>query len=256
MVPASGQSAHLHRTLSGSNSPSHMPTQAVANPPKQVGPRRPPADCAEVRIRCTICSNTRCTFAFTVVAMVSALVSEHETRLSPSYSQTTARCSQCCTLCGIFHAANPAFPLLAGILCTLWCLQAANRPTCTAPYPDQIARAICRLKLLPIHPSKSALGDHQLIVPKCALGALYVAILDAPLHLLLLLWSQPWSVSTRQGFHRLTAKLLPDAASVALCVGYFMQLTLLFHCLLAYSARYGACKRPIGPPAPHLIRIK
>jgi hypothetical protein len=147
MVPASGQSVNLHRTLSRSNSPSHMPTQAVANPPKQVGPRRPPTDCAEVRIRCTTCSNTRCTFAFTVVAMVSALVSEHETRRSPSYSQTTARCSQCCTLCGIFHAANPAFPLLAGILCTLWCLQAANRPTCTAPYPDQIARAICRLKL-------------------------------------------------------------------------------------------------------------
>ena len=85
---------------------------------------------------------------------------------------------------------------------------------------------------------------------ECALGEPYVAILDAPLHLLLLLWSQRWLVSTRQGFHRLTAKLLPDAASVALYVGHPMQLTLLFHCLLAYSARYGACKRPIGPPAP------
>ena len=147
MVPASGQSAHLHRTLAGSNSPSHMPTQAVANPLKLVGPKRRPADCGKVRIRCTICSNTRCIFAFTVVAMISALVSEHEARLSPSYSQTTARCSQCCTLCGTPHAANPAFPLLAGTLCTLWCLQAANRPTCTALYPVQIARAICRLKL-------------------------------------------------------------------------------------------------------------
>ena len=153
MVPASGQSTHLHRTLSGSNSPSHMPTQAVTNPLKLVGPRRQPTNCGRVRIRCTMCSNTRCTFAFTVVAMVSALVSDHETRLLPPYSQTTARCSQCCTLCGIFHAANPAFPLLAGILCTLWCLQAANRPTCTALDPVQIARAICRLKLLPIHPS-------------------------------------------------------------------------------------------------------
>ena len=164
-----------------------MPTQAVTNPLKLVGPRRRPTDCGKVRIRCTICSNTRCTFAFTVVAMVSALVSEHEARLSPPYSQTTARCSQCCTVCGIFGAINPAFPLLAGILCMLRYLQAAYRPTCTAPYPDQIARAICRLKLLPIHPSKSALGDHQLIVPKCALGALHVVRLDALLHLLLLL---------------------------------------------------------------------
>ena len=154
--------------------------------------------------------------------MSVALVSEHAARISPSYSQTTARCSQCCTLCGICHAANPAFPLLAGILCTLWCLQAANRPTCTAPYPDQIARAICRLKLLPIHPSKSALGDHQLIVPKCALGALYVATLDAPLHSPLLRWSQPWLVSMRQGVRPLTAKPLPNAASVALCVWYSM----------------------------------
>ena len=256
MVPASGQSTHLHRTLSGPNSPSHMPTQAVTNPLKLVSPRRRPTDCGRVRIRCTICSNTRGTFAFTVVAMVSALVSEHEARPSPSYSQTNARCSQCCTVCGIFGAANPAFPLLAGILCTLWCLQAANRPTCTALYPVQIARAICRLKLSPIHSSSSALGDDQLIVAECALGAPYVAILEAPLHLLLLLWSQPWLVSTRQGLHRLTAKLMPDAASVALCVGYLVQLTLLFHCLLAYSARYGACKRPIDPPAPHFIRSK
>ena len=118
-----------------------------SNPPKIVGPMRRPSGYGKVHIRCTICVNTRCTFAFTVVAMVSALVSEHEARLSPSYSQTTARCSQCCTVCGIFGAANPAFPLLAGILCTLWCLQAANRPTCTALYPVQIARAICRLKL-------------------------------------------------------------------------------------------------------------
>ena len=129
------------------HSPSHMPTQAVTNPLKLVGPRRRPTDCGRVRIRCTICSNTRCTFAFTVVAMVSALVSEHEARLSPPYSQTTARCSQCCTVCGVFGATNPAFPLLAGTLCTLWCLQAANRPTCTALDPVQIARAMCRLKL-------------------------------------------------------------------------------------------------------------
>ena len=38
MVTASGLSTHLHRTLSGSNSPGHMPTQAVDNPPKLVGP--------------------------------------------------------------------------------------------------------------------------------------------------------------------------------------------------------------------------
>ena len=107
MVPASGQSTHVHRTLSGSNSPSHMPTQAVTNPLKLVGPRRRPTDCGRVRIRCTICSNTRCTYAFTVVAMVSALVSEHEARLSPPYSQTTAQCSQCCTVCGIFGAVGP-----------------------------------------------------------------------------------------------------------------------------------------------------
>ena len=187
MVPASGQSAHLHRTLSGSNSPSHMPTQAVANPPKLVGPRRRPSDYGKVRIRCTTCVNTRCTFAFTVVAMISGLVGKHEARLSPSYSQTTARCSQCCTVCGIFHTTNPAFPLLAGILCMLRCLQAAYRPTCTAVYPARIARAICRLKLLPIHPSSSAPSDDHLIVAKCASGALYVSILDAPLHLLLLL---------------------------------------------------------------------
>ena len=89
-----------------------------------------------------------------------------------------------------------------------------------------------------------------------ALGAPYVAILDAPLHLLLLLWSQPWVVSTRQGFHRLTAKLLPDAANIALYVGYSIQLTLLSHCLLAYSACYGACKRPIDPLAPRSIRLE
>ena len=159
MVPASGLSTHLHRTLSGSNKSSHMPTQAVANPPKLVGPRRWLADCGKVRTRCTICINTRCTFAFTVVAMVSGLVGKHEARLSPSYSQTTARCSQYCTLCGIFHTTKPAFPLLAGILCMLWCLQAAYRPTCTALYPARINRAICRLKLLPIHPSSSAPGD-------------------------------------------------------------------------------------------------
>ena len=125
MVPASGLSTHLHRSLSGSNSPSHMPTQAVANPPKLVGPRRRPSGYGKVRIRCTTCVNTRCTFAFTVVAMISGLVGKHEARLSPSYSQTTARCSQCCTVCGIFHTTNPAFPLLAGILCMLRCLQAA-----------------------------------------------------------------------------------------------------------------------------------
>ena len=147
MVPASGQPTHLHRTLSGPNSPSHMPTQAVANPPKLVGLGWRVAGWGEVRTRCTTCSNTRCTFACRAATMIPALVSEHETRLSPPYSQTTARCSQCCTVCGIFGAVNLAFPLLAGILCTLWCLQAANRPTCTAPYPDQIARAICRLKL-------------------------------------------------------------------------------------------------------------
>ena len=70
MVPASGQSTHVHRTLSGSNSPSHMPTQAVTNPLKLVGPRRRPTDCGRVRIRCTTCSNARCTLAFTVVAMM------------------------------------------------------------------------------------------------------------------------------------------------------------------------------------------
>ena len=147
MVPASGQSTHMHRALSGSNTPSHMSTQVVINPLKPIGPRGRLVDCGKVRTRCTICSNTRCTFAFTVVAMISALISEHEARRSPSCSQTTARCSRCCTVCGIFGAANPAFPLLAGILCTLWCLQAANRPTCTALYPAQIARATCRLKL-------------------------------------------------------------------------------------------------------------
>ena len=140
-----------------------------------------------MRTRCTICSNSRCIFALIVVAMVSALVSEHEARLSPPYSQTTARCSQCHTACGVFGASNPAFPLLAGIPCMLQCLQAAYRPTCTALYPDQIARAICRLKLLPIHPSSSAPGDNHLVVAKCASGALHVSIFDAPLHLLLLL---------------------------------------------------------------------
>ena len=70
-----------------------------------------------------------------------------------------------------------------------------------------------------------------------ALGACPVALLArrlqslAPLHVVLLLRSQPWSVSTRQGFHRLRAKLLPDAASVTLYAGYPIQLTLLFHCL-------------------------
>jgi hypothetical protein len=153
MVPASGQPTHLHRTLPGPNSPSHMPTQAVANPPKLVGLGWRVAGWGEVRTRCTTCSNTRCTFACRAATMIPALVSEHETRLSPPYSQTIARCSQCCTVCGIFHTANPTFPLLVGILCTLWCLQVGNRPTCTAHYPVQIARAICRLKLLPIHPS-------------------------------------------------------------------------------------------------------
>ena len=121
MVPASGQSIHLRRTLPGPNSPSHMPTQAVANPPKLVGfVWRAAACCSGVRTRCTTCSNTRCTFAFSAATMIPALVSEHEARLSPPYSQTIARCSQCCTVCGIFHTANPTFPLLVGILCTLW----------------------------------------------------------------------------------------------------------------------------------------
>ena len=140
MVPASGQSTHLHRTLSGPNSPNHMPTQAATNPLKLVSPRRRPTDCGRVRIRCITCSNTRGTFAFTVVAMVSALVSEHEARLSPSYSQTTARCSQCCTVWGVhvFLTATLAFPLLAGILCKVWCLQVPNRSTCTAFGPVPI----------------------------------------------------------------------------------------------------------------------
>ena len=128
-------------------------TQAVANPPKLVGLGWQAAGWGEVRTRCTTCSNTRCTFAFSVAAMAAALVSEHEARLPPPYSQTTARCSQCCTACGIFHTASPTFPLLVGILCTLWCLQVGNRSTCTAHYPAQIARAICRPKLLPTQPS-------------------------------------------------------------------------------------------------------
>ena len=139
MVPASAQSTHLHRAWSCAYDLSHMPTQAVANPPKQVGPRRPPADCGKVRIRCTICSNTRCTFAPAVVAMVAALVDEHETRLSPSCSQTIAQCSQCCTVCVEFHAAALALTLLPCILCTLWCLQVPNRSTCTAPDQALIA---------------------------------------------------------------------------------------------------------------------
>ena len=87
MVPASGLSTHLHRTLSGPNSPSHMPTQAVANPPKLVGPKRRPSGCGKVRIRCTICVNTRCTFAFAVVAMISGLVGKHEARPPPPHNQ-------------------------------------------------------------------------------------------------------------------------------------------------------------------------
>jgi hypothetical protein len=153
MVPASGQPTHLHRTLSGPNSPSHMPTQAVANPPKLVGLGWRVAGWGGVRTRCTTCSNTRCTFACRAATMTPTLVSEHEARPPPPYSQTIARCSQCCTVCGIPHAANPTFPLLVGILCTLWCLQVGNRPTCTAHCPAQIARAICRPKLLPTHPS-------------------------------------------------------------------------------------------------------
>ena len=50
-----------------------------------------------------------------------------------------------------------------------------------------------------------------------AVGALHVATLDAPLHSPLLRWSQPWLVSMRQGVRPLTAKPLPNAASVALC---------------------------------------
>ena len=119
MVPASGQPAHLHRTLSGPNSPSHMPTQAVANPPKLVGLGWRAAGWGEVRTRCTTCSNTRCTFAFSAATMIPALVSGHETRLSPPYSQTIARCSQCCTVCGTFHTANPTFP----------CVQSAGEGT-------------------------------------------------------------------------------------------------------------------------------
>ena len=153
VVPASGQSTHLHRTLPGTSSPSHMPTQAVANPPKLVGFVWRAAGCSGVRTRCTTCSNTRCTFACSAATTIPALASEHETRPSPPYSQTIARCSQCYIVCGICHTANPTFPLLVSILCTLWCLQVGNRPTCTAPYPVQVARAICRLKLLPTHPS-------------------------------------------------------------------------------------------------------
>ena len=81
MVPASAQSTHLHRTRPCVHSLSHMPTQAVANPPKPLGLLRRPADSGSRRNRSTICGNTRCTFASTVVAMVAALVDEHETRL-------------------------------------------------------------------------------------------------------------------------------------------------------------------------------
>ena len=139
MVPASAQSTHLHRTRPCVHSLSHMPTQAVANPPKPLGLLRRPADSGSRRSRSTICGNTRCTFAFTVVAMVAALVDEHETRPSPSYSQTTAQCSQCCTVCVVSHAVALALPLLPCILCTLWCLQVPNRPTCTAPDHVSIA---------------------------------------------------------------------------------------------------------------------
>ena len=105
---------------------------------------------------------------------------------SPSPSRPPTRqhlCIYCCCydrhhrlVGGIFHTTNPAFPLLAGILCMIRCLQAAYRPTCTALYPARIARAICRLKLLPIHPSSSAPGDDRLVMAKCASGALHVSI--------------------------------------------------------------------------------
>ena len=139
MVPASAQSTHLHRTWSCAHSLSHMPTQAVANPPKPLGLLRRPADFGKRRSRSIIYSNTRCIFAFTVIAMVAALVDEHETRLSPSCSQTIAQCSQCCTVCVEFHAAALALTLLPCILCTLWCLQVPNRSTCTAPDQALIA---------------------------------------------------------------------------------------------------------------------
>ena len=59
MVPASGQSIHLHRTLPGPSSPSHMPAQAVANPPKLVGLGWRAAGWGEVRTRCTTCNEIR-----------------------------------------------------------------------------------------------------------------------------------------------------------------------------------------------------
>ena len=117
---------------------SHMPTQLLPTHPSHSASFDDLLTLAG-RNRSTICGNTRCTFASTVVAMVAALVDEHETRRSPSYSQTTAQCSQCCTVCVVFHAVALALPLLPCILCTLWCLQVPNRPTCTAPDHVSIA---------------------------------------------------------------------------------------------------------------------
>ena len=111
MVPASAQSIHLHCTRSCVHILSHMPTQAVTNPLKPLALLWRPANCGNRRNKSTICGNTRCTVAFTVVAMVAALVGEHKTRYSPPYSQTTAQCSQCCTVCVVCHAVALAFPL-------------------------------------------------------------------------------------------------------------------------------------------------
>ena len=149
MVPASGQPTHLHRTLSGPNSPSHMPTQAVANPPKLVGLGWRVAGWGEVRTRCTTCSNTRCTFAFSAATMIPALVSEHDAWRSPPYSQTIARCSQCCTVCGISHTVNPTFP----------CVQSAGKET-----TERDKRKIkTKLRISPAYPLKkqfNSLGRH------------------------------------------------------------------------------------------------
>ena len=139
MVPASAQSIHLQRTRPCVHSLSHMPTQAVANPPKPLSLLRRPANSGSKRTRSSICSNTRCTFAPAVVAMVAGLDDEHYTRRLPPHSQTTAQCSQCCTVCVVSHVVALADPVPPCILCTLWCLQVPNRSTCSAPDPVSIA---------------------------------------------------------------------------------------------------------------------
>ena len=114
MVLASGQSTHLHRTVPGTYSPSHMPTQAVANPPKLVGFVWRAAGCSGVRTRPGALHVAILDAPLHVVLLLRSQpwpVSTRQGFHRPRAKLLPDAASVCCIVCGVFHTANPYFPI-------------------------------------------------------------------------------------------------------------------------------------------------